>query len=81
MIEPPESDALTVMGYAPSRTSPSGLTIKVRHDCPVNKKTHKRRNKLKRARLRAQKNRRYEAKRRVHWQAHQTKSFSDALAV
>ena len=73
--QPEVSDALTVAGFVPSRTSPSGLTILFNHNPPVNKKKHTRRNKLKRAKLRAQKQREYEAKRRQHLVEHQRSSF------
>ena len=74
-------DALTVAGFVPSDTSPSGLTIAFNHNPPVNKKSHKRRNKIKRARARAKENTEYAAKRRSHLQSHQTKSFNALYAI
>ena len=73
--QPEVSDALTVAGVVASRTSPSGLTIAFNHNPTVNKKRHARRNKVKRVRHRAQKQREYEAKRRQHLVEHQWSSF------
>ena len=74
-------DNLTVLGFVPSATSPSGLTIEFNHNPTVNKKPHKRRNKVKRARARANANTKYAAKRRSHLQKHQTKSFNALHAI